>query len=485
MIIDRIPLKPLWAPSRAFVEQSNLKKFQNWLFVKKGLYFRDYHDLWDWSVTDLEDFWESIWQFNYVKSHSMYWDVLVNSKKYFTDIQWFRGASISYAEHIFRHKNANRPALLYQSEREPLRELSWRELEKQVTAVVAYLRLSGVSAGDRVAAVLPNCPQAVVAFLATNAVGAVWSICSPEMNTSDILERFQQIEPKVLFVTDGYIQNGKSFDRSAAMKDLMMKLPTLKKTVLLPYLSPTAQITRTENWSEVVTTPAHALEFTPVPFEHPLWILFSSEANGKSKAITHSVGGCLLEHLKIFALHQNVKPGDRFFWPSATGTLTWNFSIAAMLSGATPLLYEGAVNYPNVNILWELAEKAKINHFGGNTAYFTACIKENVTLQGYRFNSLQSISSTDAALSSEDCEWIYQKIKKDVWLISLNSNSEIGSSFVGGCPTLPVYSGETQCRLLGCKLEGYDKKSGTIGKDSGEMILSQPMPSMPLSHFKS
>lgn len=485
MIIDRIPLKPLWAPSRAFVEQSNLKKFQNWLFVKKGLYFRDYHDLWDWSVTDLEDFWESIWQFNDVKSHSMYWDVLVNSKKDFADIQWFRGASISYAEHIFRHKNTNRPALLYQSEREPLRELSWRELEKQVTAVAAYLRLSGVSAGDRVAAVLPNCPQAVVAFLATNAVGAVWSICSPEMNPSDILERFQQIEPKFLFVTDGYIQNGKSFDRSAAMKDLMMKLPTLKKTVLLPYLSPTVQITRMGNWSEVVTTPAHSLEFTPVPFVHPLWILFSSEVNGKPKTITHSVGGCLLEHLKIFALHQNVKPGDRFFWPSATGTLTWNFSIAAMLSGATPLLYEGAVNYPNVNILWELADKAKINHFGGNTAYFTACIEENPSLQGYRFSPLQSISSTDAALSSEACEWIYQKVKKDAWLISLNSNSEIGSSFVGGCPILPVYSGETQCRLLGCKLEAYDKKSGTIGKDSGEMILSQPMPSMPLSHFKS
>jgi len=467
------------------VEQSNLKKFQNWLFVKKGLYFRDYHDLWDWSVTDLEDFWESIWQFNDVKSHSMYWDVLVNSKKDFADTQWFRGAGISYAEHIFRHKNANRPALLYQSERELLRELSWRELEKQVTAVAAYLRLSGVTTGDRVAAVLPNCPQAVVAFLATNAVGAVWSICSPEMNTSDILERFQQIEPKVLFVTDGYIQNGKSFDRAAAMKDLMMKLPTLKKTVLLPYLSPTAQITRTENWSEVVTTPAHALEFTPVPFEHPLWILYSSEVNGKPKTITHSVGGCLLEHLKIFALHQNVKPGDHFFWPSATGTLIWNFSIAAMLSGATPLLYEGAVNYPNVNILWELADKAKINHFGGNTAYFTACIEENPSLQGYRFSPLQSISSTDAALSSEACEWIYQKVKKDAWLISLNSNSEIGSSFVGGCPILPVYSGETQCRLLGCKLEAYDKKSGTIGKDSGEMILSQPMPSMPLSHFKS
>lgn len=408
----------------------------------------------------------------------MYWDVLINPKKKIIGTQWFTGATVSYAEHIFRHKNANRAALLYQSEQEPLREISWRELERQVAAVAAYLRHSGVNAGDRVVAVLPNSPQAVVAFLATNSVGAIWSICSPETSTSDILDRFQPLEPKVLFAADGYIQSGKSFDKLAAIKELTGKLPTLKKTILIPYIATTAQLPKTENWSETLKTSATSLEFTPVPFEHPLWILYTSDVNGKPKAITHSVGGCLLEHLKMLNIHQNVKPGDRFFWQGTTNSMLWNFSVASMLVGAIPVLYEGLSSHPNINVVWDIVEKAKITHFGETAAYFAACMNENLNLQGYKFSHLQSVSSTDATLSPEGFEWIYQKIKKDVWLISLNSDTNICSSLVGGCPTLPVYSGEPQCRLLGCKLENYDKKGSSVHNELGEIALSQPMPSM-------
>ncbi|MFN8349343.1 MAG: AMP-binding protein [Spirosomataceae bacterium] len=481
MILDRISLKPLWAPSRAFAEQSNFKKYQNWLFVKKGLYFRDYHDLWDWSVTDLEDFWESIWQFCEVKSHSMYWDVLVNSKKELSDTQWFTGSSVNYAEHIFRSKNANRPALLYQSEREPLREVSWKDLEKQVAALAAYLRRSGVGVGDRVAAVLPNGPQTVIAFLAANSVGAVWTLCSPDMSSAAILDRFQPLEPKVLFAADGYEQAGKAVDRLSSVKEVVNGLPKLKATVLIPYLNPATQLSNADTWADVLKTPSATLEFAPVPFHHPLWVVFESGPSGKSEPIIHSVGGCLLEHFKIFTLHQNIKPGDRFFWYNPSESWMWHFSIGAMLSGAVPLLYEGKPT--TFNVLWEVAEKAKINHFGGNRAYFMDCLKENLSLQGYKFNHLQSLSCTDAALPAEGFEWVYKNTKKDVWLISLNVTPTLCSSYVGGCPILPVYSGEAQCHLLGCKTEVDDTKEKSVGKDSLKLTLSQPMPSLPLSHL--
>ncbi len=485
MILDRVPLKPLWAPSRAFVEQSNLKKFQNWLFVKKGLYFRDYHDLWDWSVTDLEDFWESIWQFCDVKTHSIYWDVLVNSPKNVSGTQWFTGATINYAEHIFRHKNANRPALLYQSERDSLREFSWRELEKQVAAVAAYLRQSGVGVGDKVAAILPNNPQAVVAFLATNSVGAVWSILSPDLDNNVILNRLQKIEPKVLLVVDGYFQNAQPFDNLSAAKGWMGQLTTLKKTILLPHLNPLAQLPKTDLWADVLKTPAATLEFTPVSFQHPLWILFDDQTTDKPKSITHSVGGCLLEHLKTFTIHQNVKLGERFFWYGNTSSLGWNFSLASMLVGATPVLYEGATPITNQNVLWDIIEKAKINHFGIATAYLINNLERNMSLQGYKFNQLQSITVTDSVLPLEGYEWVYQNVKKDIWVVSFPSNAELCSSLSGGCPSLPIFANETQCRLLGCKLDSWGIQDKGIRNEFGEMLLAQPMPSVPLYAFNS
>lgn len=471
MISNNVSLKPLWVPSRTFVEQSNFKKFQNWLFVKKGLYFRDYHDLWDWSVTDLEDFWECIWQFSEIKSHNPYWDVLVSPKNDFSNAQWFTGATVNYAESIFRHKNANRPALLYQSNRGALHELSWKELEKQVAAVAAYLRALGIGVGDTIAVILHSGPQAVVTFLAANTVGAVWSLCRPEMTTSVVAAQFQPLQPKVLFTTDGYFENEGYVDKSTEIKQLISQLPTLQKVVLSPSFLNTLLI-QADTWQEVLKTPFKSLEFTPVSFASPLWILYPDAHT--NKAITHNTGGCLLEHLKIFSIHQNIKAGERFFWYHTP----IYFSIAAMLVGAIPLLTECKTNKPNG--VWELIERAKVNHFGVSTDFFMACTQEACTLPELKlkFNHLISLTSLHSTVPLEGLNWIYQNFKKEVWVNSFIYHSEINSSLAGSCATLPIYAGENQYPALGCKINGFDAKGYRFNEAQSIPDFLQPMPSL-------
>ncbi|WP_247236026.1 acetoacetate--CoA ligase [Telluribacter sp. SYSU D00476] len=478
---QNVSVQPLWKPRGSFIEQSNLKKYMDWLFVKKGLYFRDYHDLWEWSVTDIEDFWESIWQYFQIKSHDIYLDVLRRSDSNdMIGTRWFSRATLNYAEHVFRNKTKDRPALLFQSERQSLTEVSWATLEQQVAAVATWLRKRGVKPGDRVASVLPNIPESVVAFLAANAVGAVWSSCSPDFGHASVVDRFRQIEPKVLIAADGYTYNGKSFDKTSALRDLLNALPSVEEAVLVNYLDKNAEMEGVTNWDDVLDTPSAALEFEAVPFDHPIWVLYSSGTTGKPKAITHSVGGSLLEHFKALALHQNVKAGDRYFWYSTTGWMMWNYSVASLLMGATLVVYDGAVAYPTMQVLWTLADRARINHFGGGAAYFIACMKADVQVPTERLRHLQTIGSTGSPLIPEAYEWIYQKVRKDVWLISLSGGTDVCSAFVGGSPLLPVYAGEIQCRMLGCRLEAYDDDGRSVRNQLGEMVITQPMPSMPI-----
>ena len=472
---------PLWRPGKQLLEQSNLKKYIDWLFVKKGLYFRDYANLWEWSVTDTEDFWESLWQFFSIKSHDNYFQVVNKPLSGMIGTRWFDKATLNYAEHVFRNKTKDRPALLFQSERHPLTELSWEELEMQVAAVATWLRRKGVNPGDRVASVLPNIPQSVVAFLATNTIGAVWSGCSPDFGNAGIIDRFLQIEPKVLFAADGYSYNGKAYDKMSQVNELRQSLPSLKEAVLIPYLNQGAATNSSfTSWTDILHVPNPTLEFEPVPFDHPLWILYSSGTTGKPKAITHSVGGCLLEHYKALSLHQNVKPGDRYFWYSTTGWMMWNYSLSSLLTGATLVLYDGSVSFPNLQVLWGLAEKAKITHFGAGAAFFITCMKETFRYPADRLKHLQTIGSTGSALTPEAFNWVYQSIKKDVWLISLSGGTDVCSAFVGGCPLLPVYPGEIQCRMLGSKVESFDEDGKPTIEQLGEMVISQPMPSMPV-----
>ncbi|HEV7346796.1 acetoacetate--CoA ligase [Telluribacter sp.] len=478
---QHVPVQPLWKPRGSFIEQSNLKKYMDWLFVKKGLYFRDYNDLWEWSVTDIEDFWESLWQYFQVKPHDIYLEVLRRpNENDMIGTRWFSRSTLNYAEHIFRNKTKDRPALLFQSERHLLTEISWVTLEEQVAAVAAWLRKRGVKPGDRVASVLPNIPEAVVAFLATNAVGAVWSSCSPDFGHASVVDRFRQIEPKVLIAADGYTYNGKSYDKTSSLRDLLNALPTVAEPVLVNYLDKEADLEGVTLWDDILEGPAPAIEFEAVPFDHPIWVLYSSGTTGKPKAITHSVGGCLLEHYKALALHQNVKAGDRYFWYSTTGWMMWNYSVASLLVGATLVVYDGAVAYPNLQVLWTLADRARISHFGGGAAYFIACMKEEVPIPTERLRQLQTIGSTGSPLIPEAYEWIYQHVKKDVWLISLSGGTDVCSAFVGGCPIMPVYAGEIQCRMLGCRLEAYNDEGQPVFNQLGEMVITQPMPSMPI-----
>lgn len=479
-------IDPLWKPDRRLIDQSQMKRYLDWLFVKKGLYFRDYHDLWDWSTTDLEDFWLSIWQFFAVICHRDYQEVIEKPASGMIGTRWFPGATLNYAEHVFRNKTADRPALLYQSEQSPLKALSWSELEQQVAAVADFLRANDVKPGDRVVAVLPNIPEAVVAFLATNSVGAVWSSCSPDFGVTSIADRFRPIEPKILFAVDGYTYNGKGIDKADALNDLQGVLPTVKKVVWIPYLDPTFEPPtsprgKTVLWNTVLETPVIApLTFEPVPFEHPIWILFSSGTTGKPKAITHSVGGCLLEHLKALALHQDVQPGDRYFWYSTTGWMMWNYAVSSLLVGATLVLYDGSAGHPNLDVLWNLAERAKINHFGTGAAYLLACMRAGLAFGNAKLGHLKTIGSTGSPLPPEGFRWVYESVKPNVWLVSLSGGTDVCSGFVGGCPLLPVYAGEIQCRMLGCKLESFDENGRPVRNELGEMVILEPMPSMPV-----
>jgi acetoacetyl-CoA synthetase len=475
-----IKTAPLWKPVKALMEQSNLKKYIDWLFVKKGLYFRSYKDLWEWSVTDLEDFWESLWYYFNIKSHDLYLEVIQKPKSGMIGTKWFTRSKLNYAEHIFRNKTKDRPAILFQSEQNELREISWATLESEVAAVSTWLRQRGIKPGDRVAGVLPNIPQAVVAFLAVNAVGAVWSSCSPDFGKSAVIDRFLQIEPKILFVADGYSYNGKTYDSSELIQSLSSSFPSLKDIVLIDNIHSETTTGQFTSWDDILHLPNHGLDFDPVPFDHPIWILYSSGTTAKPKAITHSVGGCLIEHMKALMLHQNVKPGDRYFWYSTTGWMMWNYALGSLLCGATLVIYDGAPAFPSSQTLWSLAEKAKITHFGSGAAYFLSSMKAGVSIASERLRHLETIGSTGSPLTPEAFEWIYTHVKKDVWLISLSGGTDICSAFVGGCPIEPVYSGEIQCRMLGAKVEAFDEDGNAVINQLGEMVITQPMPSMPV-----
>ncbi|MCB0518984.1 MAG: acetoacetate--CoA ligase [Lewinellaceae bacterium] len=474
----------LWQPSDDFKENSHLQHYFDWMAQNYNLKFQNYHEAWEWSVKNVPDFWESIWKYFEVISHSPYRQVLANDKM--PGARWFEGATLNYAEHVFRKADEERPAILFSSEKYDLVEISWPELHSQVASMAAFLKEAGVNKGDRVAAYLPNIPEATIAFLAAAAIGAIWSSCSPDFGANSVVDRFAQIEPKVLFVVDGYHYNGKPFDKTAVVKEMIDKLPTVSRVVLIPYLNPAAgesfTIPRSSFtlWNDTFRSTAQ-LKFEPVPFDHPIYILYSSGTTGIPKAITHSHGGNLLEHLKYLHFHNDVHPGERFFWFSTTGWMMWNFVNASFLAGATIVLYDGSPGYPDLHRLWELAEKAKIAHFGTSAPFLTACMKEGVEpVKDFDLSGLRSIGSTGSPLPPEAFDYVYQNIKKDLWLCSMAGGTDICTAWVGGCPLLPVFKGEIQCRCLGASLEAWNEMGEPIQGEVGELVVTKPMPSMPV-----
>ncbi len=475
--------EPLWKPLEESKRQANVTRYMQWLEHEKGLSFQTREELWDWSVNSLEDFWASIWEFFHVKASKPYSVVLVERKM--PGASWFPGAQLNFAEHIFRNVTPERPALLFRSERHHLVEVSWSELYQKVGALASALRRMGVQRGDRVVAYLPNTPETVIAFLASASIGAIWSSCSPDFGTSSVIDRFKQIEPKILLAVDGYQYSGKTFDRRPIVAELQKSLPTLQKTILVPYLFESTEplpenLTQTVAWPSLLTEAAEVI-FEQVPFDHPLWILYSSGTTGLPKAIVQGHGGILLEHLKGLSLDMNFQPGERFFWFTTTGWMMWNLLTSGLLVGAVVLLYDGSPAYPDMGALWQFAQDTDLTFFGASAGYIAACMKAGIEpAQTYDLSKLRGIGSTGSPLPPEGFEWIYKHVKRDVWLVSISGGTDVCSAFVGGSILLPVYAGELQCRCLGAKVESFDEQGQVLVDEVGELVVTEPMPSMPL-----
>lgn len=473
--------KPLWQPSPEFQARTNMTRFMRRVEREKGLIFNGYHDLWRWSVDRVEDFWAELWKFYDIQASRSYKSVL--SSRTMPGALWFEGARLNYAEHAFRHRHPHRPALLFQSERHPLTPMSWETLERQTASIAAWLRSIGAGPGDRVASYMPNIPEAVAAFLACASIGAIWSSCSPDFGTRAVIDRFRQIAPKVLFAVDGYQYGGKGFDRRPAVEELCEELTTLEVVVLIPYLDTAAEFSatcRVVPWNEVTNREAE-LNFIPVPFSHPLWVLYSSGTTGLPKPLVHGHGGILLEFHKFLGLHLDISPGDRFFWFSTTGWVMWNIVQGGLLTGATSVLYDGNPAYPSLDALWQMAAASGLNVFGTSAAFLTGCLNSGLTPgKAHDLSRLKVVGSTGSPLPPEGFRWVYENVKPDVWLASVSGGTDPCTAFVGSSPLLPVYCGELQCRCLGVDADAFDEQGCSLVDQVGELVIKTPMPSMPL-----
>src|SRR5919198_4628827 len=474
----------LWEPSSERRQRATLTRYMDWLRAERGVDAPDYHALWRWSVDELEDFWATIWDFFQVQASAPYERVL--GRREMPGAEWFPGARLNYAEHIFRGKAAGEPAAVHAGELRDVADLSWGELREQTARIAAGLRSLGVQRGDRVVAYMPNIPETIAAFLACASVGAVWSSCSPDFGARSVIDRFAQIEPKVLFAVDGYRYNGHDFDRRKTLAGLQAELPTLERTVVLGYLDPAPDLSaldRAVAWDEfaAASDAAPELSFEQVPFDHPLWVLYSSGTTGLPKAIVHGHGGILLEHLKKLHLHVDAQAGDRVFWFTTTGWMMWNFLVSGLLTEAAIVLYDGSPGQPDMGVLWDLAQDAGVTTFGTSAAYIAACMKAGVEPgAGRDLSKLRAVGSTGSPLSPEGFRWVYEHVGDDTWLFSTSGGTDLCTAFVGGVPLLAVYEGELQARQLGASVEAWDPDGKPLTGEVGELVITKPMPSMPL-----
>ncbi|WP_435176011.1 acetoacetate--CoA ligase [Actinacidiphila sp. bgisy145] len=480
--------EPLWRPSPERIAGARLTRFHHWAARQHNAPaptgtdpVADYAALHTWSVRAPEEFWRALTEWFDVRFSTPADTVLADPAM--PGARWFPGARLNYAEHALRPaqdpERAEQPALIHLDERHDPATVTWAGLSRQVASLAAELRRLGVTPGDRVSGYLPNTAHAVVALLATAAVGGVWTSCAPDFGARSVLDRFRQVEPVVLFAVDGYRYGGKSHDRTATVAELRAELPTLRATVHIPLLG-TATPEGALEWDALTAQDAEPA-YEQVPFDHPLWVLYSSGTTGLPKAIVQSQGGILLEHLKQTGLHLDLGPGDRFFWYTSTGWMMWNFLVSGLLAGAAIVLYDGAPGHPDTAAQWRVAEQTGTTVFGTSAAYVIACRKAEVHPgRDFDLSAVGCVATTGSPLPPDGFRWLHDEVAADLWIASVSGGTDVCSCFAGGVPTLPVYVGELQAACLGTDLQAWDAQGRPLTDEVGELVVANPMPSMPL-----
>jgi acetoacetyl-CoA synthetase len=478
----------LWTPDPTKARASSLAEFSRFVCERYGLEFDDldYASLYAWSIRDLDAFWSAAAEFLGVRFHAAPVATLGSARM--PGAEWFPGSTLNYAEHALSNSAAaaDDPAVLFVREDGLERIVTYAELRDLVARVRAGLIRLGVSRGDRVVALMPNCVEALAAFLAAASLGAMWSSCSPDFGTRAVHDRFAQLDPSVFLAVDGYHYGGKTYDVTERVQTLREQMPTLKTTVLLPYLNDTAQLDGISNWTNwtELTAERGQLEFDAVPFDHPLWVLYSSGTTGLPKGIVHGHGGIILEHLKTLRLHHDLAPGERFFWFTTTGWMMWNLLVSGLSVGATVVLYDGSPAYPDLGALWKLAERYKVTYFGVSAPYLHSCLKDGLRpADRYDLSQLRAVGSTGAPLSPEGFRWVTDAVGGQVQTCSVSGGTDLCTAFLESAPTVPVWMGELSCAALGAAAVAFDSNGKETVEEVGELVLTKPMPSMPVSFW--
>jgi len=474
----------LWTPDAGRIERANVTALLRWLERERGLAFDGYTELWRWSMSDLEGFLGALWDYFQIESSAPPERVL--GSRAMPGAQWFPGARLNYAQNVLRRERSGGIALLHASEDRPLASLSWAQLGAAVRILATRLRSLGVVPGDRVVAWMPNIPQTVIAMLATTAIGATWACCSPDFGERGVLDRFAQLSPKVLFCIDGYRYGGKSYDRRAELQRILAGLPTVREVIHLPYLDPHASPPRADalTWSEALEHPpidAAGFRFEQVPFDQPLWTLFSSGTTGLPKAIVHGHGGIALETRKNATFHFDLHPGERLMFFTTTGWMLWNFLASVLATGAVPILYDGSPAYPAPDVLWKLAQDADATMLGASPTYVDQMARSGIVPRDrHELSHLRSISLAGSPATPAAMAWFYDNVKEDLWVANGSGGTDCCTGFVGGVPTLPVRAGEIQAPSLGVAVAAFNERGESVIDEVGELVITQPLPSMPV-----
>jgi acetoacetyl-CoA synthetase len=477
--------KKLWEPSGEKIRNTNMFRFMNEINIKQGTNFKEYAELYQWSIDNIEEFWKAIWDFVEIKASKPYEDVVDDLKK-FPGAGWFEGARLNFAENLLRFRD-DRTALIFKGEGRPVTHTSYRDLYQEVAKLARALRDFGVTQGDRVVGFMPNMPQTVAAMLAAASIGAVWSSCSPDFGIKGVLDRFGQIKPKVLFTADGYCFKGREFDSLARVADIIKDLPSIEKVVVVPYLNSKPDISSVRDsvaYEDFQAEGEPELEFAQLPFSHPLYIMFTSGTTGLPKCMVQSAGGVLINQLKEHILHCDLKKDDTVFYFTTCGWMMWNWLVCSLAVGSSAVLFDGNPFHPEADSLWQLAQDEKISIFGTSAGYLSALQATGLKpKEKFDLSPLKAVLSTGSPLSAESFEYVYGDIKADIQLASIAGGSDINGCFVGGNPMGPVYSGEIQCRCLGMKIEAFDDNGQAVIGAEGELVCRAPSPSMPIYFF--